>query len=400
MLLTRLSDCLDRAFGSDVPKKIGVAVSGGGDSMALLDLLRQWGKAEVVVVSVYHGLRAEAVEELALVAEVAAQYGLSHDILQWHWSGAGNLQNAARDGRREAIASWAREKSLRHVALGHTKDDQAETFLMRLARGSGVDGLACMSEARDVDGLTWLRPLLDVSRDDLRQHLRSGAISWADDPSNEDPRFDRVKARLMFETLTPLGLSVDRLAQTAAHMRRQQEVLQWAETQTGTLFEQDKVGDMVANRASFDVAPEALRSKALADALCQVSGQSYRPRFRPLQDVMNTDTPTSLHGCLILPQKTTIRVTREWAAVRDEVATVDAIWDGRWRLSYGSELAPQTVHIEALGQEGLAKISDWRDTGHTRQSLWATPAIWQGDRLIAAPLAGLAEGWTAQLLRT
>lgn len=400
MLLNQLSNALDRAFGADVPKRIGVAVSGGGDSMALLDLLRQWGRAEVAVVSVNHGLRPEASDELALVAAYAAQHGLTHEVLQWTWHGVGNLQNAARDARRQAIVAWAKDHGLHHVALGHTQDDQAETFLMRLSRGSGVDGLACMSPVRERDGLTWLRPVLEVTRADLRKHLRENDIHWAEDPSNEDTRFDRVKARQMFETLAPLGLTVERLTQTAAHMRRQQDVLQWAERQIGALFERDAVGDMVANRVAFDAAPEALRSKALVAALCEVSGQSYPPRYRPLLAAIKSKTPSPLHGCLILPSEKQLRVTREWAAVRDENTPAGAVWDRRWRLDCQAETPSASLKIKALGQEGLAKIPNWRDTGHARQSLWATPAVWQGDTLIAAPLAGLTEGWTAQLLRT
>ncbi|SMP30783.1 tRNA lysidine(34) synthetase TilS [Shimia sagamensis] len=400
MLLTQLSNALDRAFDTDIPEKIGVAVSGGGDSMALLDLLRQWGMAELAVVSVNHGLRPEAADELALVADYAAQHGLKHNVLQWTWGGEGNLQNAARDGRHQAISAWVKENELSHVALGHTKDDQAETFLMRLSRGSGVEGLACMAACRESDGVTWLRPLLDVTREDLRAYLRENNLSWADDPSNKDMQFDRVKARQMFETLAPLGLTLDRLAQTAAHMQRQKDIVQWAEEQIGKVFVQDSIGDMVADRAVFESVSDALRSKVFADALCLVSGQKYRPRFRPLQEAMTSDTPTPLHGCLIVPGKNSLRITREWAAVRDEVAASDGLWDGRWRLHYDGETPTEALQIKALGKEGLAKISDWRDTGHIRQSLWATPALWQGDRLIAAPLAGLSAGWTAQLLRT
>lgn len=400
MLLNELSNALDRAFGTDIPKRIGVAVSGGGDSMALLDLLRQWGKADLAVVSVNHGLRSEALDELDLVADYASQYNLSHDILHWTWDKTGNLQNAARDGRRQVIAAWAKEHKLSHVALGHTKDDQAETFLMRLSRGSGVEGLACMSARRESAGLTWLRPLLDVSREELRAYLRENTLLWADDPSNEDAQFDRVKARQMFETLAPLGLTSDRLAQTAAHMQRQKDILQWAEAQIGKVFAQDNIGDMVADRTAFEAAPEALRSKVFADALCLVSGQDYRPRFRALQEAMASDVPTPLHGCLIVPSKNSLRITREWAAVRDEVSAFDVLWDGRWRVHFDGSTPSDALQIKALGKEGLAKIPDWRDTGHIRQSLWATPALWHGDTLIAAPLAGRSAGWTAQLLRT
>ncbi|MCH2068181.1 tRNA lysidine(34) synthetase TilS [Shimia sp. MIT910701] len=393
MLLTQLSNALDRAFGTDVPTKLGVAVSGGGDSMALLDLLRLWGKAELAVVSVNHGLRTEAAEELGLVASYVAQHDLSHDILQWHWDRTGNLQNAAREGRRTAIADWAKANKLQHVALGHTQDDQAETFLMRLSRGSGVDGLACMSELRNRDGLTWLRPMLEISREDLRQHLRDNGILWADDPSNEDPRFDRVKARQMYETLTPLGLTTDRLAQTAAHMGRERDVRDWALNTAAQNYATLDAGDVVLEAEAQKALPEALYSRLMAEALSAVSGAEYKPRFRALRAAIEAGQPISLHGCLILPSKQSVRITRELAAIQETRCHVSEIWDGRWRFVPPEGLDVTEMEIAALGEQGLREIDDWRSLGRPRPSVLASPAVWHGEKLIAAPLAGLKNGW-------
>ena len=398
MLLSQLSSALDRAFGTDIPTKLGVAVSGGGDSMALLDLLRLWGKAELAVVSVNHGLRAEAAEELALVAEYTTRHGLSHDILHWHWDGAGNLQNAAREGRRTAIAAWVKANQLQHVALGHTKDDQAETFLMRLSRGSGVDGLACMSELRKRDGLTWLRPMLETSREDLRQHLRDNAIPWADDPSNEDPRFDRVKARQMFETLAPLGLTTDRLAQTAAHMGRERDLRDWAHDTAAQNYAILDAGDVVLDAEAQKVLPEALFSRLMAEALSTVSGAQYKPRFRALRAAIEAGQPTSLHGCLILPSKQSVRITRELAAIQETRCHVSELWDGRWRFVAPEGLDVAEMEIAALGEQGLREIDDWRSLGRPRPSVLASPAVWHGEKLVAAPLAGLKSGWQVRHL--
>ncbi len=398
MLLTQLSNALDRAFGTDVPQKLGVAVSGGGDSMALLDLLRQWGKAELHVVSVNHGLRAEAAEELALVAEYVAQHGLSHDILHWHWDGNGNLQGAAREGRRTAIADWAKANQLQHVALGHTKDDQAETLLMRLSRGSGVDGLACMSEVRGRDGLTWLRPMLETSREDLRQHLRDNAIPWADDPSNEDPRFDRVKARQMMETLAPLGLTTDRLAQTAAHLRRERDVACWALNTAAEKYATLDAGDVVLDAEAQKALPEALFSRLMAEALSFVSGAQYKPRFRALRAAINAGQPTSLHGCLVLPLKQSVRITRELAAIQEARCHVSEPWDGRWCFIPPEGRDVTDMEIAALGEQGFREIDDWRSLGRPRPSVLASPAVWHGEKLVAAPLAGLKNGWQVRHL--
>ena len=142
-------------FLPSTPKRLGLAVSGGSDSMALMYLVSNWVAdmdIDVEVVSVDHGLRPDAADEAQMVAGVAAQLGLRHSILRWRdWDRQGNLQDAARRARRRLIAEWAKAREIRHICLGHTLDDQAETVLMRLVRGSGVDGLAGMATASEAE---------------------------------------------------------------------------------------------------------------------------------------------------------------------------------------------------------------------------------------------------------
>lgn len=380
------------------PKKIGVAVSGGGDSMALLDLLRCWGRAEIFIASVNHGLRAEAAEEVQLVANYAAAHGLHHDSLTWQWDGTGNLQQAAREGRQAVLRDWAVGHGIAFVALGHTADDQAETFLMRLARGSGVDGLAAMAAARDDGVVTWLRPLLEARREDLRVYLLVEDIAWADDPSNADTQFDRVKARQMMETLAPLGLTHERLVQTAAHMAREREVLAYAAAQAKARCAWVMDGDVVFERGSFEALPEATRLRVMADALCFVSGASYRPRFRALAAALKNEAATALHGCLIVPKAAQITVTREGSAVRNLHGEVGDTWDGRWQLVPPDGLICEGLRVAALGETGLAQCEDWRASGRPRASLLASPAVWDGDCLVAAPMAGQDADWRAELV--
>lgn len=390
-----IAAALKRGFGGAVPKKIGVAVSGGGDSMALLDLLRRWGRTELAVASVNHGLREEAADEIALVASYCADHGIAHDVLIWKWDGTGNLQSAARDGRRTALREWANAHDISHVALGHTADDQAETFLMRLARGSGVDGLAGMAEARTEDAVTWLRPLLGARREALREHLSGAGVSWADDPSNEDVKFDRVKARQMMETLSPLGLSSERLVQTADHMAREKDALAWAASQAKAQSAQVVAGDVVFGVSSLTNLPESMALRVLADALCFVSGETYKPRFKALRTALHSPTDTALHGCLILRDAQSVTVTREWRAVQDLQSRVGGVWDGRWWID-GPEA--EGCHVTALGEVGLQRCPDWREAGLPRQSLLSSPAIWREGALISAPLAGFAGAYRAELI--
>ena len=189
-------DCLNQ-LSKAAP--IGVAVSGGGDSMALLKLLSDWGRTsrqQFLVVSVDHGLRANSGQECLAVREFAESCGHRHSTLRWNRpENCGNLQHAARDARYRLIAEWAGKKGIEAVALGHTKDDQAETVLLNLARGSGVDGLAGMPSALRKHGVTWLRPMLAVSRRELRNFLRDREIAWIDDPSNDDLAFSAALRR-------------------------------------------------------------------------------------------------------------------------------------------------------------------------------------------------------------
>ena len=152
---------------------LGLAVSGGGDSVALLHLAVACG-LQPAVVTVNHGLRAEAASEAAQVAGVAAALGLSHETLLWQgWDHTGNLQDAARKARRRLISAWALQNNIASVALGHTQNDIAETFLMRLQRGAGVDGLAKMAGHWSEGGILWQRPLLGFTRNDLRLWLQA-----------------------------------------------------------------------------------------------------------------------------------------------------------------------------------------------------------------------------------
>ncbi|MEO1492883.1 MAG: tRNA lysidine(34) synthetase TilS, partial [Pseudomonadota bacterium] len=233
---------------------VGVAVSGGSDSMALLALLHRWADGRDVRISaatVDHGLRVEARAEAERVAAFCASRGIRHEILTLgDLSGPGNLSARARDARYAALTAHflpqgcvtdapyetsadavgcVRDAPL--VLLGHTMDDQAETVLMRLARGSGAEGLSAMAPERHAHGIRWVRPLLALRRDALRDWLRAEGIAWIDDPTNADPRYDRVKARRALEALTPLGLTAEGVADTAARLARQSEVLRTAATE-------------------------------------------------------------------------------------------------------------------------------------------------------------------------
>ena len=340
------------------------------------------------VATVDHGLRPEAQDECALVAAQAARIGATHDILPWVWDGRGNLQDRARRARQNLLGAWAQARGITHIALGHTRDDQAETLLIRLQRGSGVDGLAAMAPVRRDGAVTWLRPLLNIRRNALRAHLRNIGWDWAEDASNSDPQFQRVRTR---QAITALGLDVDRLADTAAHMAAARQVLDQAAQQAARDIMTQTHGDVTFDRARLFALPADTRDRLVAAALCFVGNSSYRPRLSALRAAI-TSSRATLHGCLIAQDTDKVRICREWNAVAALAAPCPGPWDGRWRLDGP---APEGAEIRALGPDGAAQTNR---TGWLvpRDSVLASPAIWQGSTLIAAPLAGFTPKFRAK----
>ncbi len=392
---------LDAALGSLPEGPVGLAVSGGGDSMALLLMAADWSRRTgrpVLAATVDHGLRPEAAEEAAFVGETAAGLGIQHQVLRWTgWDGQGNLQDQARQARYRLLADWAGAHGLRAVLLAHTQDDQAETLLMRLARGAGVDGLSAMAPEFTRHGVTFLRPLLQARRDVLRDYLRGREQDWVEDPSNDDPKFDRVKARQALAGLSPLGIDPDRLSQVAENMAQAREALNWAAQRFARDHVQMLAGDLIVTRDAFLELPEELSRRVLVAALRWISGAGYAPRRAEVAHFLQAARDgkgATLQGCRMMVRKGGLHLFREYEAVKELSCDPVEAWDGRWALSGP---ATEGCHIAALGEAGLALCPDWRDGGRPAAAVMADPAIWCRDRLVAAPVAGLANGWQAKL---
>lgn len=396
---------LSRALPPGSVSRLGVAVSGGGDSLCLLVLLADWCRQNAIalfVATIDHGLRAGSAEEAAVVGGVCATLKIPHDTLTWQgFCGRGNLQAAARQARQALLSDWALGKGLRHVCLGHTRDDQAETVLLRLARGSGVDGLSAMSAVRKDDmGLVWLRPLLSVRREALRIVLRDRGLTWAEDPSNEDLGFDRIKARKLLEDGPLPGLDVDTLAETAERMAAARRVLGRVASDTARHLLEIEGGDIVFPAAAFAALEDELRWRLLSMALCCVSSTHYRPRLKSLKAAevqVTLGHRASLHGCLIDVRRGKLWVMRELAAVAALRTAAPGLWDGRWQVD-GPSNTDQTPQIAALGERGLSLRPDWRDSGHNRVSLLSSPAIWEDGMMVSAPLLDSGSEWRVKLV--
>lgn len=386
-----------RALSDYQGKTIAVAVSGGGDSMALLHLALRWAEsnnATVKAVTVDHGLRDGSDQEAADVSGHCEALGVAHQTLVWGaWDGHGNLQARARDMRYQLIADWAAEAEVDCILLGHTRDDNSENFILRLSRKAGVDGLSSMSQRFERNGQTWLRPLLMAKRDALRRYLRENDLVWVDDPSNDNVIFDRVRVRHALETLDGLGISQDAIHQTSLAVGQARDALDYYVQQEAKARVTAQGGDLILS----DVRELPLDvQRRLWSKIVQWMGRAeYAPRASSLQHLRSGVTlegKATAGGCVATKDGTAVRFVREENAVRTISAKTTQTWDHVWQIDGPHE---DNLEIRALGN-GILECPDWREMGLPRVSLLASPAVWSKDTLIAAPIAGYANGWSAK----
>ena len=389
------------AYWRKPPERIGVAVSGGSDSVAALHIMVRAGQQlgwRVDAVTVDHQLRTGSAQEALFVAEMCEKLGVAHEVLRWdHGAIAGNLQDQARRARYALIVGWASARGACDVVLGHTADDQAETFLMGLAREAGLDGLAGMRRQWQEAGVTFHRPFLLTNRNDLRAYLVRNGLAWQDDPSNDNDSFTRVKARRVLRALRPLGITVEKLSGTISNLSSARSVVIEAVLNAAEANSERSAGEVnLARREYGQLSPDVGRRLLIA-ALRWVSGADYAPRadaIARLQEAIRDGRDATLWGCRMRVTDAVVRITREPRAVAGVVCAPDQLWDNRWRMEGPAEPG---LEVRALGAEGLRACKDWRETGLSRDALLVSPAIWQGGTLIAAPLAGKSNGWTARI---
>lgn len=267
----------------DLPQhaRIAVGVSGGGDSMALLFMLKDWAAengAEIIALTVDHGLRDGSDKDAASIAATLKTHNIPHHILKWQHDGVDSrIQEKARMARYQLMIDACNDMGATVLALGHNCEDQMETFWMRLAHGSGLDGLSGMAASRQVDGITLIRPLLDTSRAELRAYCRDKNIPVIEDPSNEKPQFLRVRLRAFEDVLAAEGLTAKRLAQVLQKLEDARRALDWAVMRA--MADCAVMSDMSATLDChlWKFYPTEIRRRVIVKLLQHVAPQPYPP---------------------------------------------------------------------------------------------------------------------------
>ncbi len=384
---------------------LAVACSGGGDSLALAFLADGWAKArggEITALIVDHRLRPESEREAAEVARTLAAHGVAHRILVCaDPPAAANLEEAARRARYRLLEAWCEQHGVLHLLTAHHRDDQAETVLMRLARGSGLDGLGGIAPENTRRACRVLRPLLDVPPERLRATLRALGVAHVEDPMNRDPAFQRVRLRAARTMLAEEGLSADRLVATTAHLRRARAAL---DTMLAEVLARavtiDPCGFAELEMPALIAAPEEIGLRALAAVLITVGGADYPPRleslerlYRELRDGFSGGR--TLGGCELLPKPGRVLACREPAAVAASQAVASGghlLWDGRFMVTLPAE-ASTGFTVSAVGRKDAAWLAAGGCGDEVPAVVRATlPGLFDDGGLAAVPTVGWRRG--------
>ncbi len=294
---------------------MAVAVSGGVDSVALLHWMVAIG-ADVVVLHVNHGLRAAAETEAQYVRDLSDSLGVKCHIL--HWRGpkpASGLEAAARHARYKLMTDFCRDNGIEHLAVAHQADDQIETFLLNLARGSGVTGLAGMRDVTMRNGIKILRPLLNVSRDELTQYCDTRNIKYFHDEMNEDMRYARVRMRCNRHVLRDvLGISDARILLAMRNLGRARDAVAIdIDSAVSDVMDGDRA--IFSDSFLFDLELD-IRLKFIAALIMKIGGGEYQPRLKSLEAAENklkSDCKFTLGRCVIRRLGHRILIAREGA---------------------------------------------------------------------------------------
>ena len=351
---------------------VAVAVSGGPDSLALCLLAETWARARggrVTALTVDHGLRSGSADEALAVGRWLKARDIDHHILAWRGAKpASGVQAAARAARYRLLGRWCRQAGVLHLFLAHHLDDQAETFLMRLGSGSGVDGLAAMSAIVDKPSARLIRPLLGVAKVRLEATLRELGQDWIEDPSNRDAKFARTAARAELSALAAAGLTAARLVQTASAMAGARIALEdTAAALAATCCSLYPEGYARIDGPALAAAPAEISLRVLGRVLAAVGGSPHMPgreKLERLHDLLvgaGLESGRTLGGCRVMAAPGGYLVCREDRNLPAPMAAEPGrrvLWDGRFDIEFLRSADPGAgLRLAPLGRHGWAQIA-------------------------------------------
>ena len=332
-------------------KNLAIGVSGGSDSLGLLLIVNGWAqknKCDITAITVDHKLRKESTMEANYVAELCKKIKVKHVILTWNCEKpTSNIELKAREARYKLISKYCNDNSIKYLLTAHHMYDQAETFFIRLFRGSGVDGLASMQDISNLYGLTIIRPFLTIHKQQIKDYLLENNVKWLEDESNYDEKFIRNKIRNFinsfensYEIVNRINFAIDEINKTKETINILIEKIE----QNNVKF--DPFGSCIFNKKLLG-EKEVVLLKILAKMAMNISGNVYKPRLEKLKRLAlvlksSKNIRYTFYGCIFETYSENLFIVyREYNAIGDDVELIYndyVFWDDRFRIKLKKDI--------------------------------------------------------------
>ena len=304
-------------------KKWAVAVSGGADSFCLLLLIAEYCKKNAIqltALTVNHNIRKESMAEAEMVHSFCEKEAIFHVILNNETPiGDKSIEEEARRIRYNLLTTYCKDFEISHLFVAHQMEDQVETFLSRLARGSGVDGLSAIKPIVQKNSVSIVRPFLNISKKEILSFLKKKRVNWIEDPMNQDVVYERVKWRKFLPLMEEKGLFSHFISLSTKRLYRAQEGLNWATQEAiKSCVQYYDEGYALIDDKKYQTYPEEIKIRILVDVLKAI-GQSDKMISLELLERVVFDFPrkTTLANCIIVPHKKGVFVAKEYSKMQE-----------------------------------------------------------------------------------
>lgn len=378
---------LNRLLPTDTPLKIGIAVSGGADSMCLAALINAASNqfSKIIALIVDHGLRANSLTEAKWVQQYLEEHNIATQVLIWEGpKPTTDIQNAARKMRYKLLLEACKSLELNILATAHTQNDQAETVLMRLLHGSGTVGLKGIAELSQQQGVYLLRPMLNISKERIIEYLHNKAWQWVEDPSNQNSQYERIALRKILQNL-PAQHSLNICHSSRKVARCDDFIATYTLAKYQELASIDEYGAINIDKTKLIALHEEVIYRILKIALKQINRTGLPIKGGSLAQLQQKLLSSkgrckfTFYGCEIINNAQYIKLFRELASMPMQIMikpNEHAIWDGNNIINDTDNLAL----VRPLGIDGLEQLKKLLPKAQLpAKVLYVTPALFSCD---------------------
>ncbi|WP_264682899.1 MULTISPECIES: tRNA lysidine(34) synthetase TilS [unclassified Wolbachia] len=380
--------------------QVAVAVSGGIDSVVLLHLMINWAKKSKllapIALTVNHGLRLESQKEAHFAISYAKELGARESfVLNWEKKNIkGNIQLQARKARYKLLIEWCKNNNVKYLFVAHHENDQAETFLLRLERGSGVDGLSSMDYKSFFNGIYVFRPLLNFSRSKIERYAQLHQLRWIEDRSNYDLKYRRTLYRNLLKASDNQDVLTERICLTALHMKRAAKALMhYTRLAFNDCVNIHDLGYIEIKLDELYKLPEEIALRLLLYSIMAIVNKHYKPRYRSLIAIFNkisqkdSDINCTLSGCKIRKYGGSILIMRESSKIQEITVhltlNVPIEWDNRFSCTI---LSNQKCSVTIAPLKKTQKIPEFlKDYNCCPEIFYSLPVVLKDGKMFAYP---------------